>query len=683
MPQSLNPNTICYLDQLLGDDIASKELAKHLKLDFTKDEKGRGSINLNYNGEDVTFSLRAILGYYFYHLHSRLSEVFPTEKIHSAVPVPPVADVSLKRAFIDAAHIGGVDPSLLSIVHADDALVAAYSRKISVIRSEDREALNGKNVCLIEMGHAHTTILVVQVNPDAPHVVKKTCVFDNNLGAVNFDFRIFDHFSEICKSKTGAGVTPGSKAGKRLLAGCEKIRKLLSQIKESRVTVENLTDAGDASFDLTRDKLAEICSDVLSKFKEHLNTALNCAISASDVAAVEILGGGLRMQVVQAIVTEVFGVEMTLGAKLDDSSVAYGAALAVSSELQSQATAAAEKLKLPSDEKKDSETEIAPEDGATNASGTEEAVGVISKGEEYGDNCLGFTAEEIEAAKAAERIMQERDFEIIKVQAARNDLEAFIFEMRGAPRRKYGELIKADELNKLMEECESWLWDNPDVSLDALEEQSKRVRSEASIFCKEFDDANEKEKLALEATLKEESAKAEAERAAEGEEDDHDNRKLKKEDRMRMVIKNKEEGTELFKGGNYRPAAARYHKSLTHASKFFDLSPDDEQEVKAVKLSLYLNLAQCYIKLENYDNVIRNCDEALSIEPNNAKALFRRATAYETKKDWDKALEDLKKAALANPDDKAIPKAEERIKRMVAKEKAKDKKIWGNAFSKA
>merc|ERR1712146_468486 len=150
--------------------------------------------------------------------------------------------------------------------------------------------------------------------------------------------------------------------------------------------------------------------------------------------------------------------------------------------------------------------------------------------------------------------------------------------------------------------------------------------------------------------------------------DDHDNRKLKKEDRMRMVIKNKEEGTELFKGGNYRPAAARYHKSLTHASKFFDLSPDDEQEVKAVKLSLYLNLAQCYIKLENYDNVIRNCDEALSIEPKN---------------DWDKALEDLKKAALANPDDKAIPKAEERIKRMVAKEKAKDKKIWGNAFSKA
>ena len=34
---------------------------------------------------------------------------------------------------------------------------------------------------------------------------------------------------------------------------------------------------------------------------------------------------------------------------------------------------------------------------------------------------------------------------------------------------------------------------------------------------------------------------------------------------MRLVVKNKEEGTELFKGGNYRPAAARYHKALSHS----------------------------------------------------------------------------------------------------------------------
>merc|ERR1719231_556012 len=366
---------------------------------------------------------------------------------------------------------------------------------------------------------------------------------------------------------------------------------------------------------------------------------------------------------------------MPLGAKLDDSSVAYASALAIANK-QTEENKIAEdiakaKAALDSAMKTGDEGIDSPEDGEAIANVdpntlVDTMVGntTVSKGEEYGDDCLGFSPEEIEAAVQEEKKMQARDEEITKVQSARNDLEAFIYGMRAAPRCKHGELIKADELKTLLDDCENWLWDNEIISLSELEGKFKSIREEAAVLCQAYDEANEKDKLALEATLKEESIKAEAERAAEGEDEDHDNRKLKKEDRMRMVVKNKEEGTELFKGGNFRPAAARYHKALTHASKFFDLSPDDENEVKAVKLSLYLNLAQCYIKLENFDNVIRNCDEALSIEPNNAKALFRRATAYETKKDWDRALEDLKKAAVSNPEDKAIPKAEERIKKM-------------------
>jgi Tfp pilus assembly protein PilF len=91
-----------------------------------------------------------------------------------------------------------------------------------------------------------------------------------------------------------------------------------------------------------------------------------------------------------------------------------------------------------------------------------------------------------------------------------------------------------------------------------------------------------------------------------------------------MVMKNKEEATELFKDRNFRPAAARYHKALTHSTKFFDLSPEDEKEVKAVKLSLYLNLALCYMKMDNWHQVQVNSEEALAIDPQNAKALFRR-----------------------------------------------------------
>jgi heat shock protein 4 len=164
--------------------------------------------------------------------------------------------------------------------------------------------------------------------------------------------------------------------------------------------------------------------------------------------------------------------------------------------------------------------------------------------------------------------------------------------------------------------------------------------------------------------------------------DEEDTTRLTKADRMRLVIKNKEEGNELFKGGNFRPAAARYHKALSHSAKFFDMNEEDKKEISALKLSLYLNLTSCYLKLELWDQAIRNADDALVIEPENPKAYFRRSAAHEGKKDWDKALVDIKDAqkyTLTN--DKAISIAADRVKKEIQKHKEKEKKTWGKAFA--
>ena len=58
------------------------------------------------------------------------------------------------------------------------------------------------------------------------------------------------------------------------------------------------------------------------------------------------------------------------------------------------------------------------------------------------------------------------------------------------------------------------------------------------------------------------------------------------------------------------------------SAKFFDLGPEDEKEVKSIKTLLYLNLASCYIKLENWDQVIRNCDFALELDAVNPKVVM-------------------------------------------------------------
>merc|ERR1712224_997044 len=111
---------------------------------------------------------------------------------------------------------------------------------------------------------------------------------------------------------------------------------------------------------------------------------------------------------------------------------------------------------------------------------------------------------------------------------------------------------------------------------------------------------------------------------------------------MRLVMRNKDEATELFKGKNYAHAAARYTKSLGHCSKFFDMTPEVKEEVAKVKLSLYLNLAMCYMKLEAWSKVVPNCKDALSFDENSVKALYRRGKAYFKLKHIDASIKKAK-----------------------------------------
>lgn len=338
--------------------------------------------------------------------------------------------------------------------------------------------------------------------------------------------------NKLSKTLTVTQVTPGSKRGQRLLSACERARKLLSQLPEAKITVENLTDAGDVNFSVRRDDYVSTNAPLVERFKALLVSALESA-GVQEVAAVEVVGGGTRMPVLQQAITAKFGESIPLGAKFDDASVALGAAL----------------LKLKANSAEDGSPSLVTLAGQLSLDGT-----------------IGLTADEITAAKDREILMQKTDAELEELLAARNALEAYLLEMRAAKRRKHGEKIDAVALEKALDESESWLWDNTEADLATLRAKDSEVRARVNGLCQAFFEATEKDRAEVERALEAEARKAEAERAAAGDEDnDNDNRKLRKPERMRMVLKNKDEGTELFKGGNFRPAAARYHKALTHA----------------------------------------------------------------------------------------------------------------------
>jgi len=275
--------------------------------------------------------------------------------------------------------------------------------------------------------------------------------------------------------------------------------------------------------------------------------------------------------------------------------------------------------------------------------------------------------------------------------AARNGFEGAVLEMRGLTGRKHGGKIDSAMLTPLLDAAEEWLYtdEGERASADELTTKLAELRSAAAPATARFYEAVAADKTAEEAALETAAVQAAAERAAAGEDEDHDTRKLKFPDRMRLVSKNKDEGTELFKGAvdvaQFRAAAARYNKALTHASKFVDLSPDQREEVNAMKLSLHLNVAACWLKITDADNhldqAIRSCDEALFFDAGCVKALFRRATAREAKGQYDEAKVDLKRCAELAPDDAAVPKLMKRVDAQIERQKAKEKKMYGKMFS--
>jgi len=619
--------------------------------------------------ENGSVSITRILAMFISYLHQRVVTVLGTADFHLSFSLPPSFKQSTRDAFVDATSIAGIDVSKVQVFDASDCLVTTYGRKLMGLIPTVQASLAEKIVLLIDMGHTQSTVIVCKIDSTPENVLiprKLSVAYDGRLGSYSFDLMLWEYFAKKIETKTKEVIEKGSKRGIRLLGACERLRKLLSQLPTAHVSVENMSDNyGDETLQLTRDELTALCEDSLLKnFTDLIQSALTqAAVTVEDVHAVEALGGGMRMPFLQVLVLKMFQSSPskinTLGAKFDDASLALGAALLAANK----ATAI---------DKKEGEDISEPMD-------VSDAAGVA-------DKSVKMTEEELLSATTQEKEMQEKDTDIRLFLSAKNSMESFILEMRMAPKRKFGNTINAAELNQVLDENENWLWDHSDDStLEDITKRSQGMRLKVEELCKDYFAAVEEEKKELDRHLDEEAVKAAAERAANGEEDeDHDNRKLRKADRMRLVVKNKDDGTELFKGKNYRHAAARYQKALAHCAKFFDLSGEDEAEVKAMKLSLYLNLATCYIKLEVWEQVIRNCEDALNIDPVNVKALFRRSSYYEHKKDWEKAMADIKKLqelSKDSPEDVLVTRACERIKKEQQKEKDKEKKMWGKAFS--
>jgi len=172
--------------------------------------------------------------------------------------------------------------------------------------------------------------------------------------------------------------------------------------------------------------------------------------------------------------------------------------------------------------------------------------------------------------------------------------------------------------------------------------------------------------------------------------------------------------------GEYKDAISKYEKSNTFAASDYDLDKkygdikDSEKEkdgeekdeelemtdeawevanakkvwaketdrasIKKMKLSCYLNMAACQIKLDDAAAALKSAGSALDIEQENVKGLFRRGQAHLRLGDLDLAQADLMQAAKLDPKNKDARQELAAVKSKRAANHKKDKAMYGGMF---
>jgi len=153
-------------------------------------------------------------------------------------------------------------------------------------------------------------------------------------------------------------------------------------------------------------------------------------------------------------------------------------------------------------------------------------------------------------------------------------------------------------------------------------------------------------------------------------------------EKLEQSIIVKEKGTQYFKEGKYKQASVQYKRIVSWLEHESSLSEEDEKKAKTLRLAAHLNLAMCFLKLQEPNQVLENCDKALELDASNEKALFRRGEALCGMKEFDKARDDFQQVVQLYPANKAAKSQMVLCQKYIKEQHEKDKRIYANMFQK-
>ncbi|KAG0308415.1 adenyl-nucleotide exchange factor sse1 [Dissophora globulifera] len=314
-------NTVSSLKRIVGRTFADKEVQEIETQYLTAplvDVNGQLAVKVNYQGQETTFTTVQVFAMYLTKMKEIASVETKLPVSDCVIAIPAWFTDVQRRAVLDASEIAGLN--VLRLINDSTAVALGYG-----ITKTDLPEDKPRNVCFVDVGHSTYTVQVVSFIKG--QLTVKSRAFDRHFGGRDFDRMLVDHFAAQFKTKYGIDVKSNGKAMIRLMAGCEKLKKVLSANAEAPLNIESIMEDRDVSSMMKRAEFEELAKELLSRTDAPLKKALEDAnLTLEDIDSVEIVGGSTRIPALKERIQAFFGKDVSSTLNQDEA-VARGAAL--------------------------------------------------------------------------------------------------------------------------------------------------------------------------------------------------------------------------------------------------------------------------------------------------------------------------------------------------------------------
>ncbi|KAJ9459770.1 Peptidyl-prolyl cis-trans isomerase FKBP62 [Diplonema papillatum] len=147
------------------------------------------------------------------------------------------------------------------------------------------------------------------------------------------------------------------------------------------------------------------------------------------------------------------------------------------------------------------------------------------------------------------------------------------------------------------------------------------------------------------------------------------------------VAARREDGNAFFRAGDFERAAKKYEAALVYADDRYGLGLQEKEDLKAAAAPALNNLAAIHVMRREYHDAVKRLDVVLKTEPDNTKALLRRAKSLVGVHEYEKAAEDLDRLETLSPSEQ-LKEEIARVREDLAKSKASSGKQEKQTYAK-